>query len=191
MSRTHMEALSANVRRLREVYQLSLSQLSEQSGIAKATLFKIERGRTNPTLETLTAIAETFEVSVPALIAVAPEVSVEVLHDGEGEDISDDASIGRVLRSQVVTTGTLEIHAQTFHAGKAETSASHGDGAREHIFVRSGKIRVGPIGLEREISAGDYATYPADRTHRWEAVDGPASIWIVHSFPRGGGSHLS
>ena len=181
---SHVEALADNVRRLRESHGLSLSQMSERSGVAKATLFKVERGRTNPTLDTLIAIAETFDVSVPSLIAAPPRADVEVLRDGEGDDISDDSSMGRVLRSQVIGAGSLEIHAQTFYDGKSETSASHGAGAREHVLVRSGSIRVGPVGLEQVLHAGDYATYPADRAHRWQAVDGDASIWIVHTFPR-------
>lgn len=179
-----IDALSGNVRRLRESHGLSLSQLSERSGVAKATLFKVERGRTNPTLETLSAIAETFDVSVPALIAMPSRALVEVVKDGEGEDISDDASVGHVLRSQVIGAGTLEIHAQIFFDGKVESSASHGSGAREHVLVRSGSIRVGPVGEETVITDGDYATYPADRVHRWEAIDGDASVWIAHTFPR-------
>ncbi|GAA4051665.1 hypothetical protein GCM10023063_44660 [Arthrobacter methylotrophus] len=180
----HIDALAANVRRLRETHGLSLSQLGERSGIAKATLFKVERGRTNPTLDTLIAIADTFDVTVPDLIAVPARALVDVVRAGEGEDISDDASTGFVLRSQVIGAGTMEIHVQVFQKNKSETSASHGAGAREHVFVKSGTIRVGPVGEEVEISEGDYATYPADRTHRWQAVDADACVWIVHTFPR-------
>lgn len=177
-------ALAGNVRRLREMHGLSLAQMSERSGIAKATLFKVERGGTNPTLDTIVAIAETFDVPVQSLIATPPRATVEVLRSGEGTDISDDSSVGQVLRSQVIGAGVLEIHAQTFHDTKSETSASHGAGSREHVLVRSGSIRVGPVGEEVVVHAGDYATYPTDRAHRWQAIDGDASIWIVHSFPR-------
>ena len=89
-----------------------------------------------------------------------------------------------VVNVVIASTGSMEIHAQRFFDGKVETSPSHGYGAREHIFVRKGKIKVGPVGEEVEVSAGDYVTYPADRTHKWQAVNGDASIWIVHTFPR-------
>jgi transcriptional regulator with XRE-family HTH domain len=180
----HIEALSANVRRLRETHGLSLSELGERSGVAKATLFKVERGQTNPTLETMLAIARTFDVTVPDLIALPERAPVEVVHDGEGEDISDAASFGHILRSQVIGAGTLEIHAQSFKQDVPEVSASHGAGAREHVFVRAGKIRLGPVGHEVLLGEGDYATYPADRTHRWQAENADASVWIVHTFPR-------
>lgn len=181
---SHVEALSENVKQLRESHGLSLSQLSERSGVAKATLFKVERGRTNPTLETLIAIAETFDVSVPSLIAVKPRADVEVVRSGEGTDISDHASTGRVVRNQVIGAGTLEIHHQIFHPGITETSPSHGSGAREHVVVLRGRVIVGPVGEEQELAAGDYATYPANRTHKWQAIDDDAELWIIHTFPK-------
>ncbi|MFD2470633.1 helix-turn-helix domain-containing protein [Amycolatopsis silviterrae] len=178
------DALAENLRRLREAHGLSLSDLSARCGVAKATLFKIERSRTNPTLDTLVAIAETFAVTVASLITVPEHRTVEVLRAGEGEDISDEASTGHVLRSQVIGAGTLEIHAQRFHEGKVETSPSHGAGSREHVVVKSGSIEVGPVGHEVTLHEGDYATYAVDCTHRWQAVDGDATVWIFHTFPR-------
>lgn len=178
-----VEALAQRVRQLREAHGLSLSQLSERSGIAKATLFKIERGRTNPTLETLQSIAETFDVTVQHLLDVASSSEVEVVPAGEGLDITDDASIGRVIRKQVIGAGSLEIHHQTFLVGKRVTSPPHGAGSREHVYVLDGTIIVGPVGHERQIEKGDYAAYPCHLPHHWEAVDGEATVLIVHTFP--------
>ncbi|MGO1543299.1 MAG: helix-turn-helix domain-containing protein [Gulosibacter sp.] len=182
--KSHKEALSENVRRLRESRGLSLSQLSEQSGIAKATLFKIERGDSNPTLDTVVTIAATFDVAVESLIAVPPSLEVEVIRDGDGQDISDDSSAGAILRRQVIGAGTLEIHVQEFHKDTNGTSAPHGAGSREHVYVFDGKIEVGPISHEVILGVGDYATYPADHVHRWRPIDGDASVLIFHTFPR-------
>ena len=180
----HIDALAANVRRLREVHGYSLAKLGELSGIAKATLFKVERGRTNPTLDTMVAIAKTFGVPVEDMIALPDRASVDVVRAGEGLDISDAASTGFILRTQVIGSGTLEIHSLAFQKGKSEVSPSHGAGAREHVLVRAGVIRVGPVEEDTILHEGDYATYSADRPHRWEAVGGDAAIWVVLTFPR-------
>ncbi|MEU4233250.1 XRE family transcriptional regulator [Nonomuraea sp. NPDC026600] len=179
-----LQALAENIRALRAMHGLSLSQLAERSGIAKATLFKIERGQTNPTLDTLTAIAETFDVTVIDLLTMAPSPVVDVVHAGEGVDMSDDVSRGEILRSQVIGAGTLEIHSQTFRVGASEVSNSHGAGAREHVLVHSGTIELGPVGHEVEVSAGDYVTYLADCPHRWHAIGNDAHVWIIHTYPR-------
>ena len=173
-----LDTLSANVRRLRELHGLSLSQLGERSGIAKGTLFKVERSQTNPNLETLQAIA--------ALLLSAPSGPVvEMLVQGEGEEINEEAAFGRVVRRQLVGAGTVEIHAKTFLAGKVHMSVSHGPGAREHVFVQNGSITLGPLGHEVEAVAGSYVTYPADRSHRWQAApEADVDLWIVHTFPR-------
>jgi transcriptional regulator with XRE-family HTH domain len=177
-------ALAENVRRLRENHGLSLAELSERSGIAKATLFKVERERTNPTLETMVAIAETFDVPVIDLLATQSAPTVEIVRAGEGQDISDASSSGYVLREQVIGAGMMEIHEQVFRAGTSEVSPSHGTGAREHVLVRKGRVRVGPVGEEVELRTGDYATYLADLPHRWEPVGGEVSVWIINTYPR-------
>ena len=179
-----LDTLSTNVRRMRELHGLSLSQLGERSGIAKGTLFKVERSQTNPNLETLQAIAATFGVAVTDLLAPPIGPVVEMLAQGEGEEINEEAAFGRVVRRQLVGAGTVEIHAKTFLAGRVHMSVSHGPGAREHVFIRNGRIQLGPLGHEIEVDSGSYVTYPADRSHRWKALDGDVSLWIVHTFPR-------
>ena len=180
----YLQALAANVRALRESHGLSLSQLSERSGVGKATLFKIEQAQTNPTLETMTLIAETFDVQVAELIAHRARAGVEVVRAGEGDRLLDDSSEGHALRKQVVAGGVLSIDSARFFAGKSMLVPSHGVGAREHILVREGSIEIGPTGEEVVLHAGDYATFLADRPHRWRPVDGDASVWILGTFPR-------
>jgi transcriptional regulator with XRE-family HTH domain len=179
-----LEHLAANVRNLRKMHGMSLSQLAEKSGVAKGTLFKVERGQTNPNLDTLQAIAETFGLHVTGLLAPPQAPAVEVVLDGEGEEITDEAAVGRVLRRQLTAAGMVEIHSKTFLDGKVQLSVSHGDGAREHVFIRTGSIRLGPIGEEVLAHAGTYVTYAADQAHRWQAQGGDCTLWIVHTFPR-------
>jgi predicted transcriptional regulator len=42
--------LGKTIQRLRKAYNLSLSELAEQSGVAKSIISQIERNETNPTL---------------------------------------------------------------------------------------------------------------------------------------------
>lgn len=183
----HKEALAYNLRRLREAHGLSLSQLGSRSGIAKATLFKIEQGRTNPTIDTLATIAETFDVPLTELINMPQRAVVEVVRAGEGEKVSDDATNSVILRNQSLGAGTLELSEITFLGGKTVVSPGHGPGAREHVLVRSGRLTVGPADETVQLETGDYATYPADRSHRWRSVDGDATVWVFHTFPRATG----
>ena len=178
--------LAVNVRRLREAAGISLAQLADRSGVAKATLFKVERQHTNPTLDTIVAIAEALGVEPTSLLQSVQLEDLEIVRGGEGLDISDSASRGQVLKSVLVGSVLVEVHHQLFAPQMVELSASHGRGVREHVFVRSGSIEVGPLEVSGVLRASDYATYPADRPHRWATVgDEPADVWIVHTFARG------
>lgn len=61
--------LSANVKKLRKKQHLSQEQLAQKAGITYSTLIKIESGlNKNPTLETLTKIANAFKVKIDELV---------------------------------------------------------------------------------------------------------------------------
>ncbi|MFC1590407.1 helix-turn-helix domain-containing protein [Candidatus Omnitrophota bacterium] len=61
--------LSANIKKLRKEQGLSQEQLAQKAGITYSTLIKIESGlNKNPTLETLTKIANTFKVKIDELV---------------------------------------------------------------------------------------------------------------------------
>ena len=61
--------LSVNVKNLRKKHHLSQEQLAQKAGITYSTLIKIESGlNKNPTLETLTKIANAFKVKIDELV---------------------------------------------------------------------------------------------------------------------------
>ena len=180
--------LATNLRRLRARRGLSLQQLADRAGIAKTTLFKIESGRGNPTLDTLLALADFFAVTIAGLIGTDDAPAIDVVRAGTGGiDISGTAVRAALLRSMMVGATLVEVVEAAIHPGLSETAVSHGVGAREHVLVRSGRAIVGPVGEEVELGPGDYATYASDRPHRWaNPGDVDAQIWVVHTFPRSG-----
>ncbi len=61
--------LSVNVKNLRKKHHLSQEQLAQKAEITYSTLIKIESGlNKNPTLETLTKIANAFKVKIDELV---------------------------------------------------------------------------------------------------------------------------
>ena len=75
------------MRSLRSAAGISLAQLADLSGIAKATLFKVEQRNTNPTLETISAIAGALGVEPTELLQPGPIDELEIIRRGEGLDI--------------------------------------------------------------------------------------------------------
>ncbi|MDP8289665.1 MAG: helix-turn-helix transcriptional regulator [Candidatus Susulua stagnicola] len=61
--------LAANIKKLRKKHHLSQEQLAQKAGITYSTLIKIESGSNkNPTLETLTKLANAFKIKIDELV---------------------------------------------------------------------------------------------------------------------------
>jgi XRE family transcriptional regulator, regulator of sulfur utilization len=63
--------LGERLRELRQQRDLTLLQLSQQTGLSVSYLSDLERGRTNPSIDTLERIAGTYQVLLGELVAGA------------------------------------------------------------------------------------------------------------------------
>ncbi|MFD1210447.1 helix-turn-helix domain-containing protein [Arthrobacter sp. GCM10027362] len=171
--------LARNARRLRDRRGLTLTQLADRSGIAKATLSQIESGSGNPTLHTLQDLAAALSTDVEQLLASGDEEGIIVVRRDEGTDVGDDAVAARLVHAAGTDAAKLEFHCLQIAAGHREVSASHGAGSREFAIVAAGSVRLGPMGDERVLSAGDFASYRVDGPHLWEAAEEDATVWIA------------
>jgi XRE family transcriptional regulator, regulator of sulfur utilization len=177
--------LSRNVRRLRQDRGLTAAELATRSGVAKATLSQIESARGNPRLETLRDLADALGVSATELLAPMDGPQVHVVRSGEGVDITDSVVSGRLVRSIPVEESVLELYELELHPDSSETSASHGIGAHEHVFVLEGSVELGPVEACAQVAARDLASYPADRPHMWRTGDGEhARVLVLQIMPR-------
>ena len=124
-------------------------------------------------------------MTVGELIADDGGSPVEVVRRGKGRPIPDSVVGASLLNSILVGSTLIEVYELAIPAGQSEVSISHGAGAREHVIVRSGRVRVGPLDAEVALGPGDQP--PSPRTAR---IAGPRSggkaarLWVVHTFPR-------
>ena len=69
MSRENLSKIAKNIRHYRKRLGLSQDKLSKLAGVAYNTIVKIESGEnSNPTIETLTKIAEALKINISKLI---------------------------------------------------------------------------------------------------------------------------
>jgi transcriptional regulator with XRE-family HTH domain len=174
-----VNAVAANLRRLREERGLSTVALARDSGVARATLAQLEAGRGNPTLETLYALANTLGVGLAEVIA-PPPAGVEVVRAGEGPRVAGAVVRGRLV-SRLVGRAPVEVYDLELRAGRTQRSQPHPAGVVEHLLVQSGRVRVGPESTPVELGPGDYARYPADVAHVYEALEPAAATLLIES----------
>ncbi|MFI9584356.1 helix-turn-helix domain-containing protein [Streptomyces sp. NPDC052236] len=143
--------VARTIRIFREQRGLSLAEPARQAGLAKQTLSKLEQGTGNPTVDTLFAIAIAIAtaLSVPVTRLVAEREQVMTVQ--RADDVVWQTHGGYASRSldHVYGSGVIENYLIRIPAGQQSPggrSEAHPVGTLEHLYVISGRVRVGPSG---------------------------------------------
>ena len=164
-------AVAANLFRLRRNSGFDLATLAKMSGLAVDQLAAIEAGRTAPSLRTLWALAEAFEVPFGVLISGAPctSTSFHVLRVAGTRVVM---SAGGGFRSRALSAAgdprEPEVYEVTLSPGWREDAAPHAAETFEHIVVIRGLLLVRADASEATLAAGDAVFFRADRQHVYE-----------------------
>jgi transcriptional regulator with XRE-family HTH domain len=177
--------LAANLRRLRVARHLSLSQLARATSTSKATLSGIERGRGNPTVDTLALLAGALEVSVAELLSRPADAEIRIVRLTETTPWPPTGLGERHLEAIRDTRGGLELlelalPAQHLHEPRVAPS-----GSRAAVFVLQGKLIAGPVARITELSSGDYTSFPTDAPHCFETGRAPTRALVLAYTPNG------
>jgi len=174
--------LAANLRRLRIARHLSLSELARATGISKATLSSIENGRANPTVDTLAGLAGALRVSIGELLEQLPLGEVRIVRGAQARVGQVDGIPQRAL-DELVVNGELRLAEISLSARQARELDPKPVGSRAHLFVLEGKLIAGPVERITELAGGDYASFPTDVPHVYEAGRQPARALLLSQSP--------
>jgi transcriptional regulator with XRE-family HTH domain len=174
-------SLASNLRRLRVARHLSLSELARATALSKATLSGIERGSANPTLDTLAALANALRVSMEDLLEEAAAGDVRIVRASREPRSADRIGL-RVLEASVFD-GEAEFFELSLPALCVHEAQARASGSRTQVLVLQGKLIAGPVERISELTAGDYASFPADVPHSYEAVRGAARALMLAYTP--------
>ena len=159
--------LGKTVQRLRKAYNLSLSELSEQSGVAKSIISQIERNETNPTLATIWRLAQALDVSIERVLRDSDDSPfIEKLSRGDTPIlVSDDGKCRLAITGWIKTVEWLQCYDFIADPGGVLESDAHQRGAVECLSAIEGELQV-EVGGETEIvRAGETLRYRVDRPH--------------------------
>ena len=163
-----LATIAAALRRERQRVGISLAELARRAGLAKSTLSQLEAGTGNPSIETLWSLG------------VAGPAQVRVIRAGEGPRLQADEAdfVAKLLAAGSVHT-RRDIYVMELSPGKSREAEAHIPGSVEHIVVGCGRILAGPAGEVVELGAGDYATFPGDVPHHYEALEESWAVLIM------------
>jgi transcriptional regulator with XRE-family HTH domain len=159
--------LGKTIQRLRKAYSLSLSELSEQSGVAKSIISQIERNETNPTLATIWRLAQALDVSIERVLQTAEdEPFLERASRGDTPIlVSDDGKCRLAITGWIKTVEWLQWYDFQAEPGGVLESDPHQRGSVECLSVLEGELEVEVAGVVETARAGDTLRYRCDRPH--------------------------
>jgi transcriptional regulator with XRE-family HTH domain len=159
--------LGKAVQRLRKAYNLSLSDLSEQSGVAKSIISQIERNETNPTLATIWRLAQALDVSIERVLQDRDDSPfIEKMSKGDTPIlVSDDGKCRLAITGWIKTVEWLQSYDFQADPGGVLESEAHQRGAVECLSVLLGELQVEVAGETEIVRAGETLRYRADRPH--------------------------
>ncbi len=184
-------ALGKTIQRLRRAYNMSLGELSEQSGVAKSIISQIERNETNPTIGTVWRLSRALDTTLdevlrtggdgeePAFIAHQTRSGVPVLS-------SEDGLCTLAIAGPLDLVEWLQWYDFRAKPGGVLESDPHPPGTTEHLYVLAGELTVWVGEETRKVKAGEALRYHGDRSHRIVnegAIDAHAHMVLVVKAP--------
>ena len=174
--------LGKTVQRLRKAYNLSLSELAEQSGVAKSIISQIERNETNPTLATIWRLSQALDVSIERVLSAnEDEPFVEKTSKGDTPILlSDDGKVKLAIIGWIKTVEWLQWYDVAAEPGGELESDGHQRGAIECLSVLSGSFEVKVADEVSTATAGETLRYRCDRPHTVRCIgDEPGHATMV------------
>ena len=160
----NLENLAKKIKSLRIQKNYSLSALAKKAGISKSNLSSIEEGKTNPTINTLWAIANALNVPFGELI--------------ENNIYQDDIEITLIEKHK-----NIEVYKMKLKNYYAQKAFPHPKNTKEDIFVINGEVLVGELENPKILSNSNIYSFPADKPHIYKAISKEATLIVtIHYF---------
>lgn len=167
-----MENLSVNIgnnlAKIRKSRGLSLDQTAQLTGVSKAMLAQIEKGRSNPTISIIWKIANGLHVSFTSLLE-KDRTDITIVSRDEVTPVTEENGDFRSYPLFPFDVSTrIEMYFVEMSPECVHPSEPHNEGVEEYIVVESGSLIL-TIGSARyELAAGQAIRFTAAEPHAYE-----------------------
>ena len=183
-------ALGKTIQRLRKAYNMSLGELSEQSGVAKSIISQIERNETNPTIGTVYRLSKALETTIDEVLRVDSGVNFIEHQTKSGIPIleSQDGLCRLAIAGPLNLVESLQWYDFQAKPGGVLESDPHPPGTIEHLYLLNGELEVTAGEESRTLKTGEAIRFHGDRPHKLVntgATDAHATMVLVIRNPVG------
>ena len=164
----HGEQLGKTISRLRQAYNLSLGELSEQSGVAKSIISQIEKNETNPTLSTIDRLSAALDVTVDEVLRcdTRPKFIQHQRLAGTPLLTSEDGLVTLCIIGWLKTVDWVQVYDYHSQPGGVLESEPHAPGSVESLSLFSGLVEITVDDETEVLKPGETWRYRGDLPHK-------------------------
>jgi len=171
------------VRELRKRGNLTLEELSRQSGVSRAMLSKVERGEKSPTIGVAKRICRALNTSLSYLTGGEEDRrAIAIVRKDQRHVFRDrDTGFERHLLSPPIAGSTVELLLHMLPAGTSTgIMPSYPSGTEKYVVVAEGELVVEIGGMDHGLMQGDSLFFEANVDHSFEnRSKAPCSYYLV------------
>jgi transcriptional regulator with XRE-family HTH domain len=171
------------IRELRTERGMTLTELARTSGLSAGLISQVERGLTDPSLETLRRVARTLDVPLFSLFREAePDSGAAVVRRDRRMQVSSPHG-GISYERLSPGSGKLELLEGTLEPGAASSERPWSHPSEECVTVLQGQLLV-EVGTARyELAAGDSCYFDSRSPHRYVNPTERLTVFLVAITP--------
>lgn len=177
-----LDAVGPRLKRLRSQRGITLTDLSETTGISTSTLSRLENGQRRPSLELLLPLAQAYRVPLDELVG-APEVGDPRVR------LKPRRVNGRTVVPLTPQPGGVQAWKILIPASQTAPEPRTHDGY-EWLYVLSGRMRLILGGHDLVLGAGEVAEFDTRLPHWFGSADGNAAEVLSLFGKQGEGVHV-
>jgi len=181
----HANQLSRRIQERRKQMGLSLRELATRAGVSASFLSQVERGRSNPSLKTLQAIAKTLDVPIFYLLVEDGSEKHHLVRRGEGQR-SGFATPN--VNLEVFSPGPearrrMLAFVGRFQPGYSEETVPSRRPTEECIIVLKGRLKIELESGSCVLNEGDSITFDGMDIRRLTALGDQETAYLSFSTP--------
>lgn len=178
------QIIAFNLKKLRKDRNLSLGQLAAESGISKTMLSDIEKGSSNPTINTIWKIANGLKVPYTKLID-GVEDGTTLVQKKEAIEQTSDTKAYRVYCYYTTTpTRNFEFFNCELDAHAENVSIGHSEKSQEYIYVVEGELCLETDSGNFILHKGDSLTFDSSIRHTYiNRQDVMVNFIVMNYYP--------
>lgn len=144
---------------------LSLRELAKQADITPSMLSQIEKGHSNPSIQTLKSLAKALDVPVFKFLMDEVDTRELVVRGDQRKQITIDGLEYELISPDFTSQLATAIMHLKPGTSSSETPMSHK--GEEVAFVLKGPIHLSLLGDAYKLDTGDSVKIPAQALHMW------------------------